>query len=66
MMVDGVEVDKDMSCTSTEIDFLASLVADFSTSVTEMERLDIEAGDTQMRHLIESLRLGEQCIAGAE
>jgi hypothetical protein len=65
-MVGGVEVDKDMSCTSTEIGFLASLVADFSTSVTEMERMDIEAGDMQMRHLIESLRLGEQCIVDGE
>ena len=29
-----------------------------------MERQDIEVGDTQMRHLIVLLRLGEQCIVG--
>lgn len=65
-MVDGAEVGKGTSCTSTEIGFLASQAAGSSTSVIGMEMLDIGVGDMQMRHLTVSLRLGEHYTVGVE
>lgn len=65
-MVGDAEVGKDTSCTGTEIGFLASRVAGYETSVTMMERLDIEVGDMQMGHLIVLLKLGDPCIVDGE